>query len=98
MNNCSDGKLQTYRYSKVKLASDCEKYLKSIRNFELRRSIYKFRVPSHHLQIELGRYNVPGYPLTPKAVNSAVQEKLKMKYIFFSTVLNMNQTEKNWSI
>jgi hypothetical protein len=27
-----------------------------IRNFELRRSICKFRVSSHHLQIELGRY------------------------------------------
>ena len=33
---------------------------------------------------------------TPKAlVNSAVQEKLKMKYILFSNVLNMNQTGKN---
>jgi ribosomal protein L21E len=29
------------------------------------------------------------------SVNSAVQEKLKMKYILFSNVLNMNQTGKN---
>lgn len=54
MNNCSDGKLQTY--TKVKTSFGCEKYLKLIRNFELRRSICKFRVSSHHLQIELGRY------------------------------------------
>ena len=48
MNNCSDGKLQTY--TKVKTSFGCEKYLKLIRNS------------------------------TPKAlVNSAVQEKLKMK-------------------
>lgn len=33
-----------------------EKYFKLMRNFELRRSICKFRVSSHHLQIELGRY------------------------------------------
>jgi hypothetical protein len=43
--------------------------LKLIRNFELRRSICKFRVSSHHLQI-VGQ--VPGYPSTPKAL-SAVQ-------------------------
>jgi len=54
MNNCSDGKLQTY--TKVKASFGCEKYLKLIRNFQLRRSICKFRVSSHHLQIELGRY------------------------------------------
>jgi hypothetical protein len=54
MNNCSDGKLQTY--TEVKTSFGCEKYLKLIRNFELRRSICKFRVSSHHLQIELGRY------------------------------------------
>jgi hypothetical protein len=33
-----------------------EKYFKLMRNFELRRSICKFRVSSHHLQIEFGRY------------------------------------------
>ena len=54
MKNCSDGKLQTY--TKVKTSFGCEKYLKLIRNFELRRSICQFRVSSHHLQIELGRY------------------------------------------
>jgi hypothetical protein len=67
MNNCSDGKLQTY--TKVKTSFGYEKYLKLIRNFELRRSICKFRVSSHHLQI-VGQ--VPGYPSTPKAL-SAVQ-------------------------
>ena len=54
MNNCSDGKLQTY--TQVKTSCGCEKYLILIRNFEPRRSICKFRVSSHHLQIELGRY------------------------------------------
>jgi hypothetical protein len=34
MNNCSDEKLQTY--TKVKTSFGCEKYLKLIRDFELR--------------------------------------------------------------
>jgi hypothetical protein len=90
-NNCSDGKLQTY--TQVKTSCGFEKYLKLIRNFEPRRSICKFRVSSHHLQIELGRYQ--GIPRNKGFVNSAVQEKLEMKYIFFSNVRNMNQTEQH---
>lgn len=54
LTKCSDGKLRTY--TKFKTNQGFEKYLSLVSNFELRRSLTKFRVSSHHLQIESGRY------------------------------------------
>ena len=50
----SDGKLRTY--TKFKTVQGFEKYLTLISSFELRRSVTKLRVSSHHLEIESGRY------------------------------------------
>ena len=53
--NCfKDGKLRTY--VKIKQQYGFENYLSIIKNFELRRCLSKFRISSHHLQIEVGRY------------------------------------------
>jgi hypothetical protein len=71
MNNCSDGKLQTY--TKVKTSFGCEKYLKLIRSFEPRRSICKFRVASHHLQIELDRYQ--GIPRHQRLISAVFSQE-----------------------
>ncbi len=52
--NHSEGKLQTY--IKFKSSHGVKSYLSLINNFELRRNLTKFRVSSHHLRIESGRY------------------------------------------
>jgi hypothetical protein len=62
MNNCSDGKLQTY--TKVKTRFGCEKYLKLRRNFELRRSMSFLSSFADRVG------QVPGYPSTPKALST----------------------------
>ena len=50
---CSVGKLDTY--TKIKCNFGFEKYLNS-ENFALRRDITRFRISSHRLNIEIGRY------------------------------------------
>ena len=50
-----DGKLCTY--FKLKEYFGFEKYLKIIKNFDLRRSICKLRISAHRLMIEVGRYS-----------------------------------------
>ena len=52
--NLSEGKLRTYL--KFKTNQGFENYLTMISSFELRRSLTKFRVSSHQLHIESGRY------------------------------------------
>lgn len=49
-----DGKLCTY--FKFKNNFGMENYLSLIRNFELRRNLTRFRISSHQLRIEMGRY------------------------------------------
>ena len=49
-----DGKLVTYLFLKPKFG--LEKYLLLVKNHEYRKSICKFRVSSHRLLIETGRY------------------------------------------
>ena len=50
---CSVGKLDTY--TKIKCNFGFENYLNS-ENFALRRDITRFRISSHRLNIEIGRY------------------------------------------
>ena len=50
----SHGKLRTYTSFKTNFG--LENYLKILSNFELRRSITKFRISAHKLMIEQGRY------------------------------------------
>ena len=54
LHESSEGKLRTY--TKFKINQGFEKYLSVMSSFELRRSITKLRVSSHHLEIESGRY------------------------------------------
>ena len=49
-----EGILRTY--CKIKTSFGSEKYLHIINNFTLRRAISKFRISSHRLKIETGRY------------------------------------------
>ena len=49
-------------YIKFKKMFTGEEYLSLIRNFHLRRSLSKFRLSSHHLRIETGRYTKPKLP------------------------------------
>ena len=49
-----DGKLRTY--AKIKSQYGFENYLNIIKKFELRRCLSRFRISSHRLQIEIGRY------------------------------------------
>ena len=73
--DCSEGKLRTYL--KFKTNQGFENYLSIINSFEFRRSLTRFRVSSHHLQIESGRYQ--GIPPHQRLCQRA---KLKMKFIF----------------
>ena len=50
----SDGKLRKYVAFKTNFGR--EKYISIISNFEQRRALTKFRISSHHLRIETGRY------------------------------------------
>ena len=52
-DGCLSGKLTTYFY--IKRSFEIEKYL-LLKNFEQRKTICKFRVSSHNLRIESGRY------------------------------------------
>ena len=52
--NFSDGKLNTYLT--VKNSFGFEKYLDKIKNFEQRRTLTRFRISTHKLAIETGRY------------------------------------------
>ena len=52
--NNSEGKLRTYVTFKKNFGS--ENYLSIISNFEHRRSLSKFRISAHRLNIEAGRY------------------------------------------
>ena len=56
MNNI-DGKLRTYFSSKD--VFQFEQYLNIITNFDKRRSLTKFRISSHRLKIERGRFSKP---------------------------------------
>ena len=54
-NSLKDGKLVTYLFLKSNFRY--EEYLTSVNNYKYRRSICKFRVSSHRLLIETGRYH-----------------------------------------
>ena len=51
--SCKSGKLTTYFY--IKTNFEFEKYL-SLKKFEHRKNICKFRISAHNLRIESGRY------------------------------------------
>ena len=61
INDCDQGKkLRTYR--KFKSVIKFEPYLDTIENANLRRSLSKFRLSSHDLEIERGRYGKKSTP------------------------------------
>ena len=55
------GKLRTYL--KLKNNFGCEKYIQLIKDLKVRSSITKFKISSHKLKIESGRYTKPFTPL-----------------------------------
>ena len=59
--NNIDGKLRTYFTYKQNF--EFESYLSIIRNFDKRRSLTKFRISSHRLKIERGRFSKPPVPV-----------------------------------
>ena len=72
-NTCSDGKLRTY--VKFKTVYGRENYL----SLMFWRNLTKFRIPSHHLHIESGRY-IRVHLRSQGYVSSAAQVKLRTKY------------------
>ena len=59
--NNIDGKLRTYFTFKDHFQT--EQYLSTIKNFDKRRCLAKFRISSHKLKIETGRFTRPLTPL-----------------------------------
>ena len=59
--NNIDGKLSTHFTFKDHFQT--EKYLSTIKNFDKRRYLAKFRISSHKLKIETGRFTRPLTPL-----------------------------------
>lgn len=59
--NNIDGKLRTYFTFKDHFQT--KQYLSTIKNFDKRRCLTKFRISSHKLKIELGRFSRPITPL-----------------------------------
>ena len=77
----SDGKLRSYL--KFKCNFGFEEYLNIVSNFELRRSISKFRMSSHHLEIERGRYQgiPPDSRICKKCGSGEIEDKIPFLFV-----------------
>lgn len=91
----SDGKLRTYVEYKTNFGK--ESYLSILSSFEQRRALTKFRISSHHLRIETGRYQ--GTLLNDRTCNNCTSGDVEDEYHFLFVCTKFSEDrEKLYSV
>ena len=88
-----NGKLRTY--VQIKTNFGFEKYLDLLKDSKKRRCITKFKICSHKLGIESGRYVRPLIPVNERICNICDKQEIDSKIHFFNNCTQVLEPRKN---
>ena len=87
-----NGKLRTY--VQIKANFGFEKYLDIIKEHKNRRYITKFKISSHKLKIQVGRYTRPITPLNERICDRCDNHEVDDEIIFFNHYTHFLEARK----